>query len=293
MSIPAIPAPETACSPSSKLDQGLDGRGPDGRRPTERNATTSIREPFRRASPASASRATTTLRFACSGIPTRQERGGRTSAASLIAPGTERVYGPEIPLSAAPQLLPYTRTTDTLNGEVSALQKQPSSTTAAFFAPVTGKRTYDSGSDPRVPLDAQAVAGHDAIAPTLATNADLQVDMRPHWAGLYGATVLERLAGNSRRASSPDANQRELRVSYLWQNNYARDTAGAPDQRRRYSRSDLGDDFKPEADVRQGGLPDALVAQYSGRRAGLRRQRSRCRQTIQFSDKVKIGNATR
>lgn len=203
----------------------------------------------------------------------------------LVSPGTERVYGPEIPLTVSPQLLPYNRTTDTLNGEVSALQKQPASITAAIYAPVTGKRTYDIDQIHEIP---QAKLSFDT-----GDRHDLKAD-NPAWAGLIGSGQLGFAVPNDSpgipAAQAADPNQREIRATYLWQNNYARDNFGHP-LNADDSRADLGT-FKPEADV--------VKAEYQTRsllnvQVGARVYDANVPvpTTIQFSDKVKIGNATR
>ena len=196
----------------------------------------------------------------------------------LLAPGTERVIGPEIPLSISPQLLPYNRTTDSLNGEISAIQKKPANTTGILFAPVTGQRTYDLDQIRESPKVLLTLDVGDRT-PLTGTSA-----------GLYGAIGTDTPGIPANPSGAPAASDRELRMTYLWQNNYGRDAAGHP-LNADDSRSDLGD-FKPEADV--------VKADYSTRsllniQVGARvyDSSSPVPKTIQFSDRVKVGNATR
>lgn len=196
----------------------------------------------------------------------------------MIAPGTEQVLGPEIPLGNSPQLLPYSRV-NALSGAVALRKESPVRAGAvpatAPYSPVTGQRTY-------------------ALEQFLKPNkAELRFDsgegvIDPAYPGLLLAPDILTPGLPAVPSGQP---QRFLRVSYLWQNNFARDVQG-----RALNASDElstgNDDFKPEGDV--------VKVDYSTRslmnvQIGARVHDSNAPvpQTIQFADKVRVGNAVR
>lgn len=192
----------------------------------------------------------------------------------MIAPGTEQVLGPEIPLGTSAQLLPYSRLNEAVSNErlIEKFSPAPVADTTVAYAPVTGQRNY-------------------VLSQFLEPNrAKLRFDTgvgleNPAYPGLI-------LAPDVQTPGLPASAPRELRVSYIWQNNFARDAQGwalnANDQRT----VDAGQIPQPEGDV--------VKVDYSTRsllnvQIGARVHDSNAPipQTIQFSDKVRVGNAIR
>ncbi len=194
----------------------------------------------------------------------------------MIAPGTEQVLGPEMPMSATAQLLPYNRINETVGTTLLAKSFAGLAGNAALpYAPVNGQRNY---------VLSQFFQPNRAL---IWFDAGEKIDIGN---GLLGAGTPALPDPNTPGLPASLAQPRELRVSYLWQNNFARDTQGYPlnaaDQRAATG------DFKPEGDV--------VKLDYSTRsllnvQIGARVHDSNAPvpQTIQFSDKVRVGNAVR
>jgi prepilin-type N-terminal cleavage/methylation domain-containing protein len=201
-------------------------------------------------------------------------------AGIMIAPGTEQVLGPEMPMSATVQLLPYNRVNDAV-GTDQLLDKSfagLAGDTAMPYAPVNGQRNY---------VLSQFLQPNRAL---LRFDAGTGVDVGNGLLGVPASGSPLIPDPNTPGLPASQALPRELRVSYLWQNNFARDAQGYP-----LSAADVRAataDFKPEGDV--------VKVDYSTRsllnvQIGARVHDSNAPvpQTIQFSDKVRVGNAVR
>ncbi len=175
----------------------------------------------------------------------------------LIVPGSERVLGPDNNPSrdstpGDPELVPYHRVPVLPSGRQDAkIEVDPATGTSLFSGYSTGPLVYELGLNPAQPV----IFFDKSIIPT------------PPPQGLPAVPE-----------SEPQERQKFVEVTYLWQNNYARGTAG-------------GDDA-PEADV--------VKVDYSTRsllniNLGVRvydANRGRP-QMVQLTDQVKINNVGR
>jgi hypothetical protein len=197
-----------------------------------------------------------------------------TFGAILIAPGSERVQGPDnsavssgpnpsYPVPSNPGMVLYHRT-----GLIAPLSKQPSEVDTA-----TGMyKGFASG-----PLNYKLDMDLNPLNPLLVFDQSVSVTPPPQ-----GIPAVP--------ASAPANQQRFLDVTYLWQNNYRRDNAGFP----------LDEDGRRVAGRGGRPEPDIFKVDYSTRnlinlRLGVRvyDASSGRPQTFEVSDKVKIQNVGR
>lgn len=195
----------------------------------------------------------------------------------MIAAGTESVTGPDLSVTAATSGLgnvAYYRSPGAIGSVVkkATLITDPSDPTRKRWTPIVGQRNYQLDQDTR-------------MNGTLVT-AFLRFD-NPNGPGLpaRATTDLGTVA------------ERELQVTYLWQNNYARRSSGARNGQPVDAQGDvLGENNKaiiaPE--------PDVIKVDYSTREfltinVGALVYDTRTRQgtAMHLTDKVRIGNTIR
>jgi type II secretory pathway pseudopilin PulG len=182
----------------------------------------------------------------------------------MVAPGTERVVAPDLTNTSSSliSLVPYFRAAAA--SDISTIKKT-AAIQGGLYGPITGERNYE-----------------------------IDQTSRPNAAWL----TFDIAGGPGLPAHAFDNPEMELRVSYLWQNNYARrNDVGAPDNgwpldALDRSARDAQADIKPEADVvKIDYATRSLINVSLGAR--VYDTNSRFPVTIQLADRVKVNNVTR